>query len=98
VFRHGKCKGVRKDSIRKTALRNLIKTAGDIMEKGYEDKVGSRRHNRLCEKGSLKCSKQAEKRNDAIREILMKNLDEIDERSRWKAVDHGSHKRTYRPG
>jgi replicative DNA helicase len=69
----------------KAALRNLIKTAGDIMEKGYEDKVAAEDIIDYAEKGIFEVAQNRQKKEMMpIREILMKNLDEIDERSKME--------------
>lgn len=69
----------------KSALRSLIGTAGEILEKSYEDKLDAEQVLDFAEKAIFEVAQNRQTRDmTPLREILMENLNQIDERSRLK--------------
>ena len=69
----------------KAALRNLITTAGDILEKSYEDKLEAEQVLDFAEKAIFEVAQNRQAKDmTPLREILMENLNLIDERSKMK--------------
>jgi replicative DNA helicase len=69
----------------KAALRHLITTAGDILEKSYEDKMEAEQVLDFAEKSIFEVAQNRQSKDmTPLREILMENLNLIDERSKMK--------------
>jgi len=69
----------------KAALRELISIAGDIMEKGYEDQMEAEQIMDYAEKGIFDVAKNRQaKEMSPLKDVLLENLNEIDERSKMK--------------
>jgi replicative DNA helicase len=69
----------------KSALRSLITTAGEILEQSYEDKLDAVQVLDYAEKAIFEVGQNRQSKDmSPLREILMENLNQIDERSRLK--------------
>ena len=69
----------------KAALRNLISTAGEILEKSYEDKLEAEQVLDFAEKAIFDASQNRQAKDmTPLKEVLMENLNQIDEWSKNK--------------